>query len=130
MSSAYSLAAIPSTIKLSMLNSGLLSFGKLLLFFLFSTEKYSTGGFPYLLLLTYACVYIDSSMPYYAIPVEPTNISEFLRLCEQRRKFPILYKLEFQAASKVESNSCKYANKRENLEKNQNQKCIAYDYNR
>uniref|UniRef100_A0A336K031 CSON011467 protein n=2 Tax=Culicoides sonorensis TaxID=179676 RepID=A0A336K031_CULSO len=88
MTSAYSLAAIPSTIKL------------------------------------------NSHIPYYAIPEEPISLPEFLRLCDQRKKFPILYKLEFQAASKVESNSCKYALKRENLEKNQNQKCIAYDYNR
>lgn len=26
----------------------------------------------------------------------PIDISEFMKLCEQRRKFPVLYKLEFE----------------------------------
>lgn len=65
-----------------------------------------------------------------AIPDKPISLKLFIKLCEQRRKFPVLYKLEFQTAVKVETNSCKHANRRNNLEKNQNQKCIPYDYNR
>lgn len=30
----------------------------------------------------------------------------------------------------METNSCRHATKKTNLEKNQNQKCIPYDYNR
>lgn len=55
-----------------------------------------------------------------AIPDKPISLKLFLKLCEQRRKFPVLYKLEFQAV-KVETNSCKHANRRNNAEKNQNQ---------
>lgn len=64
-----------------------------------------------------------------AIPDKPISLKLFLKLCDQRRKFPVLYKLEFQAV-KIENNSCKHANRRNNTEKNQNQKCIPYDYNR
>lgn len=64
------------------------------------------------------------------IPDTPTELRHFVKLCEQRRKFPVLYKLEFQTAVKVETNSCRHAIKKINLEKNQNQKCIPYDYNR
>lgn len=51
-----------------------------------------------------------------------------MKLCEQRRKFPVLYKIEFSTA--VETNSCRHATKKINIEKNQNQKTIPYDYNR
>ncbi|XP_029343535.1 receptor-type tyrosine-protein phosphatase kappa isoform X1 [Acyrthosiphon pisum] len=54
----------------------------------------------------------------------------FVKHCDQRRKYPVLYKLEFQAAVKVETHSCRHATKPNNKEKNQNPKCIAYDYNR
>lgn len=65
------------------------------------------------------------------IPDKPIDLKIFVKLCEQRRKFPILYKLEFQTAVKVETNnSCRHANRRNNSEKNQNKKCIPYDFNR
>lgn len=64
------------------------------------------------------------------MPDKPTELRHFAKLCEQRRKFPILYKLEFQTAVKVETNSCKHALRKANALKNQNPKCIPYDYNR
>lgn len=39
-----------------------------------------------------------------------------------------MHNLLFQTA--VETNSCRHATKKINLDKNQNQKCIPYDYNR
>ncbi|XP_015175077.1 PREDICTED: receptor-type tyrosine-protein phosphatase mu isoform X1 [Polistes dominula] len=98
----HSLVSIPSQIKLSMLNSGLISF---------ATEE------------------LSSSMST-TLPTAPTELSQFPKLCELRRKFPVLYRVEFQTAAKVESHSCRHATKPVNKEKNQNQKCIPYDYNR
>ncbi|KAK9891184.1 hypothetical protein WA026_013500 [Henosepilachna vigintioctopunctata] len=60
----------------------------------------------------------------------PIDVSDFVKYCEQRRKWPVLYRLEFQFATKVDSHSCRHGTKKANLEKNQNQKCIPYDYNR
>ncbi|BES90224.1 phosphatase [Nesidiocoris tenuis] len=60
----------------------------------------------------------------------PVDLKNYVKHCEQRRKFPVLYKLEFQTAVKVETQSCRHASKPGNKEKNQNPKCIAYDYNR
>ncbi|XP_029677428.1 receptor-type tyrosine-protein phosphatase kappa isoform X2 [Formica exsecta] len=97
-----SLASIPSQIKLSMLNSGLISFAEEL-----GSSKLST-----------------------TLPTAPTELSQFPKLCELRRKFPVLYRVEFQTATKVETHSCRHATKPANKEKNQNQKCIPYDYNR
>ncbi|CAO1387004.1 unnamed protein product [Diamesa hyperborea] len=95
--STTSLVSIPNSIKLSMLNSGLLSF--------------------------------DENNPLsQTIPDTPTELKFFVKLCEQRRKFPVLYKIEFTTA--VETNSCRHATKKNNLEKNQNQKTVPYDYNR
>ncbi|XP_026473499.1 receptor-type tyrosine-protein phosphatase kappa isoform X1 [Ctenocephalides felis] len=64
------------------------------------------------------------------IPDKPIDLKNYVKLCEQRRKFPVLYKVEFQTAVKVETHSCRHATKKTNLDKNQNQKCIPYDYNR
>ncbi|XP_055320351.1 receptor-type tyrosine-protein phosphatase U isoform X2 [Sitodiplosis mosellana] len=64
------------------------------------------------------------------IPDKPIELHHFVKLCEQRRKFRVLYKLEFQTAVKVETNSCRHALRKNNEQKNQNQKCIPYDYNR
>lgn len=64
------------------------------------------------------------------MPDKPTELRHFGKLCEQRRKFPILYKLEFQTAVKVETNTCRHASRKANAHKNQNPKCIPYDYNR
>uniref|UniRef100_A0A182TC02 Tyrosine-protein phosphatase domain-containing protein n=1 Tax=Anopheles maculatus TaxID=74869 RepID=A0A182TC02_9DIPT len=105
--SSTSLVSIPNTIKLSMLNSGLLSLDKV---------KLSAR---------------DEKNPLsQTMPDKPTELRHFAKLCEQRRKFPILYKLEFQTAVKVETNSCKHALRKANALKNQNPKCIPYDYNR
>lgn len=32
------------------------------------------------------------------IPDKPIELRHFVKLCEQRRKFPVLYKLEFQVS--------------------------------
>ncbi|KPJ04012.1 Receptor-type tyrosine-protein phosphatase kappa [Papilio xuthus] len=64
------------------------------------------------------------------IPDRPVELKNFPKLCEQRRKFPVLYKLEFQMAVKVETHACRHAAKKTNLHKNQNQKVLPYDYNR
>ncbi|XP_054279293.1 receptor-type tyrosine-protein phosphatase kappa-like [Macrosteles quadrilineatus] len=64
------------------------------------------------------------------IPSKPVEIKNFVKHCDQRRKFPVLYKVEFQTACKVETHSCRHALKPANKEKNQNPKCIPYDYNR
>ncbi|XP_017775196.1 PREDICTED: receptor-type tyrosine-protein phosphatase kappa isoform X1 [Nicrophorus vespilloides] len=99
LSATNSLVNIPSTIKLSMLNSGLLS----------CNENGTT--------LT-------------TIIEKPIELKNYVKFCDRRRKFPVLYKLEFQIAVKVEQHSCRHGTKKANLEKNQNQRCIPYDYNR
>ncbi|CAG9124135.1 unnamed protein product [Plutella xylostella] len=99
-SGTTSLVSIPNTIKLSMLNSGLISFAD------------------------------ENGSIQETIPDRPVDLKSFPKLCEQRRKFPVLYKLEFQTAVKVETHSCRHATKKTNLHKNQNQKVIPYDYNR
>ncbi|KAK7864317.1 hypothetical protein R5R35_009570 [Gryllus longicercus] len=65
-----------------------------------------------------------------SLPDKPIDLKNYPRMCELRRKFPVLYKVEFQSAAKVETHSCRHAMKPANKEKNQNQKCIPYDYNR
>ncbi|XP_037044078.1 receptor-type tyrosine-protein phosphatase kappa isoform X2 [Bradysia coprophila] len=107
LSATSSLVSIPNTIKLSMLNSGLLSFEKVKLEARDENNSLSKS-----------------------VPDKPIELRHFVKLCEQRRKFPVLYKLEFQTAVKVETNSCKHGCRKNNEEKNQNQKCIPYDYNR
>ncbi|XP_059059071.1 receptor-type tyrosine-protein phosphatase kappa isoform X2 [Achroia grisella] len=99
-SGTTSLVSIPNSIKLTMLNSGLISF---------ADENGSISE---------------------TIPDRPVEIKNFPKLCEQRRKFPVLYKLEFQTAVKVEVHSCRHGTRKTNLLKNQNQKVIPYDYNR
>lgn len=101
------IVSIPNTIKLSMLNSGLLSFDRIKLEARDENNSLSK-----------------------TIPMGPIDIRHFLKLCDLRRKFPVLYKLEFQTAAKVETNTCRHALKKNNQEKNQNPKCIPYDYNR
>lgn len=100
-SAASSIGSIPNQIKLSMLNSGLLPAN--------TFENGSVGA---------------------TISSAPIDVKDYVKYCEQRRKFPVLYKLEFQIAVKVESHSSRHAIKKANLEKNQNQRCIPYDYNR
>ncbi|XP_055836626.1 receptor-type tyrosine-protein phosphatase mu isoform X2 [Episyrphus balteatus] len=105
--SSGNLVSFPSAIKLSMLNSGLLSFDKIRLEVRDEHNSLSR-----------------------AMPSTPVSLRKFLKLCEQRRKFPVLYKLEFMTAIKVEGNTCRHATKKHNQIKNQNPKCIPYDYNR
>ncbi|CAL8108511.1 unnamed protein product [Orchesella dallaii] len=99
-----SLMSIPNAVKLSMLSSGFISINKV------SKE--------------------DNRMLSSSLPKKPVNKEQFLRLCEERRKFPVLYKVEFQIACKNEAFSTRHASKASNKEKNQNQKTIPYDYNR
>ncbi|KAK9731007.1 Protein-tyrosine phosphatase [Popillia japonica] len=99
ISAANSLVSVPNTIKLSMLNSGLLS----------SNENNSLTT---------------------TIEDKPIDLKDFIKFCDQKRKFPVLYKLEFQLAVKVETHSSKQGFKKANIEKNQNQKLVPYDYNR
>ncbi|CAH1640174.1 unnamed protein product [Spodoptera littoralis] len=99
-SGTTSLVSIPNSIKLPMLNSGLISL---------ADENGSISE---------------------TIPDRPVELKNFPKLCDQRRKYPVLYKLEFQTAVKVETHSCRHATKKTNSHKNQNQKVIPYDYNR
>ncbi|ODM95357.1 Receptor-type tyrosine-protein phosphatase kappa, partial [Orchesella cincta] len=99
-----SLMSIPNAVKLSMLSSGFISINKV------SKE--------------------DNRMLSSSLPKKPVTKEQFLRLCEERRKFPVLYKVEFQIACKNEAFSSRHASKPANKEKNQNQKTIPYDYNR
>nr|XP_032519414.1 receptor-type tyrosine-protein phosphatase kappa isoform X1 [Danaus plexippus plexippus] len=103
-----SLVSIPNSIKLTMLNSGLISFERVT----FKPETDENGS-------------ISET-----IPDRPVELKNFPKLCEQRRKFPVLYKLEFQTAIKVETHACRHAQKKTNSHKNQNQKVTPYDYNR
>ncbi|XP_066954570.1 receptor-type tyrosine-protein phosphatase kappa isoform X2 [Macrobrachium rosenbergii] len=65
-----------------------------------------------------------------AMPTKPTDSRDFPRLCAEHRKYPILYKVEFQMAIKVEPHSIRHALKETNECKNQNKRSLAYDYNR
>lgn len=33
-----------------------------------------------------------------AIPAKPVEVKNYVKHCEQRRKFPVLYKVEFQVS--------------------------------
>ncbi|XP_055381732.1 receptor-type tyrosine-protein phosphatase kappa [Condylostylus longicornis] len=101
-----SLVSLPSAIKLSMLNSGLISIDKV------QIEVKEKNAL---------------SM---AMPDRPVDLKHFLKLCEQRRKFPVLFKLEYQIATKADNNTCRHAMRKNNSIKNQYQKCVPYDYNR
>lgn len=101
---ATGLVSIQNHIKLSMLNNGLLKTSN------FNDENASAN-------MT-------------SIPDNPIELKDYIKMCDKRRKFPVIYKLEFEIAIKVETHSCRHGTKKTNLEKNQNQKCIPYDYNR
>ncbi|CAH0551471.1 unnamed protein product [Brassicogethes aeneus] len=102
ISAANSFVSIPNTIKLSMLNTGLLP-----------TSKFSHD---------------ENGMTLSAD--KPIDLRDFMKICDHHRKFSVLYKLEFEIAIKVEAHSCRHGTRKANLEKNQNQRCIPYDYNR
>ncbi|XP_069987585.1 receptor-type tyrosine-protein phosphatase kappa isoform X3 [Penaeus vannamei] len=65
-----------------------------------------------------------------AIPTKPINSGDLEKICAEHRKYPILYKVEFQMATKVECHSMRHALKESNELKNQNKRVLPYDYNR
>jgi len=42
-----------------------------------------------------------------AIPAKPVEVKNYIKHCEQRRKFPVLYKVEFQVSSHLVCNALK-----------------------
>lgn len=121
--STTSLVSIPNSIKLSMLNSGLLSFGKDLIVINFTISchnklsivsisdkvKLSARGKVLINLLKpikqFQLINLwisDENNPLsQTIPDTPTELKFFVKLCEQRRKFPVLYKIEFTVSASV-----------------------------
>merc|ERR1719464_281627 len=92
----------PGTLKLQMMNTGLIPIKK-------AENDQRTSGF-------------------YAKPV---SIGDFTKHCAQRRKYPVLLKLEFNNAIKErEIQPSRHGTKKVNLEKNQNPRCVPFDYNR
>merc|ERR1719394_2391009 len=56
---------------------------------------------------------------------------DFVRHCAQRRKYPVLLKVEFNNAVKENNtHSLRHGAKKSNIEKNQNPRIIPYDFNR
>ncbi|XP_023319121.1 receptor-type tyrosine-protein phosphatase kappa isoform X2 [Trichogramma pretiosum] len=100
LKSGISLASIPAHIRLTMLNSGLLSF---------AVEEMKLGP---------------------TLPMTPIPLDSFLTICDIRRKFPVLYRVEYQEGTRAKPHTSKAANKEINKHKNTNSKCIPYDYNR
>jgi len=61
----------------------------------------------------------------------PVPETDFVRHCAQRRKYPILLKVEFNNAVKENNtHSLRHGAKKSNIEKNQNPRIIPYDFNR
>ncbi|XP_042204541.1 receptor-type tyrosine-protein phosphatase kappa-like isoform X3 [Homarus americanus] len=75
-------------------------------------------------------MYAEEDKAIGAIPTKPMDSKDLPRICSQHRRYPILYKVEFQMASKVEPHSLRHALKEANELKNTNKRSIAYDYNR
>ncbi|XP_076054228.1 receptor-type tyrosine-protein phosphatase kappa-like isoform X3 [Oratosquilla oratoria] len=75
-------------------------------------------------------LYAEEEKAVGALPANPIPVSDFFNICAQHRKYPILYKMEFQMGTKVEAHSMRHALKEANDPKNQNKKIIPYDYNR
>lgn len=70
----------------------------------------------------------DVTVQLYEKPVPETD---FVRHCAQRRKYPVLLKVEFNNAIKENSSqTLRHATKKANMEKNQNPRIIPYDFNR
>jgi len=62
---------------------------------------------------------------------KPVPENDFVRHCTQRRKYPVLLKVEFNNGVKENNNtSLRHGVKKSNLEKNQNPRIIPYDFNR
>ncbi|XP_065569831.1 receptor-type tyrosine-protein phosphatase kappa-like isoform X2 [Artemia franciscana] len=98
-SASTSFGSIPTTIKLSMLNTGLLSFA-------------------------------EESGALAAIADKSVELKDFPKHYDQRKKFPVLLKAEFQTACKVEGHAFRHGSRPKNSVKNQNKKIVPYDYNR
>merc|ERR1712137_1035254 len=57
--------------------------------------------------------------------------NDFVGHCIQRRKYPVLLKMEFNNAVRENSqHSLRHGSKKTNMEKNQNPRIIPYDFNR
>jgi len=70
----------------------------------------------------------DVTIQLYEKPVPETD---FVKHCAQRRKYPVLLKVEFNNGVKENSqNSMRHASKKSNMERNQNPRVIPYDFNR
>jgi len=70
----------------------------------------------------------DVTVQLYEKPVPETD---FVKHCAQRRKYPVLLKVEFNNGVKENTtNSLRHASKKTNMEKNQNPRIIPYDFNR
>jgi len=70
----------------------------------------------------------DVTVQLYEKPVPETD---FVKHCAQRRKYPVLLKVEFNNG--IKENTChslRHATKKTNMEKNQNPRIIPYDFNR
>jgi len=94
--------SFPGKIKLSMMNTGLIPIKK-------AENDQATVGF-------------------YAKPVA---IGDFQKHCAQRRKYPVLLKLEFNNAIKErEVQPSRVGTRKGNIEKNQNPRIVPYDHNR
>jgi len=94
--------SFPGKLKLSMMNTGLIPIKK-------AENDQATVGF-------------------YAKPV---SIGDFQKHCVQRRKYPVLLKLEFNNAIKeTEVQPTRAAARKGNIEKNQNPRIVPYDHNR
>ncbi|CAL4064438.1 unnamed protein product [Meganyctiphanes norvegica] len=66
-----------------------------------------------------------------SITVKPVTGEQFVRVCLEHIKYPVLYKVEFQIAAKIDQqHAIRHAYKEGNIEKNQNKKVVPYDYNR
>jgi len=62
---------------------------------------------------------------------KPTPENDFVGHCIQRRKYPVLLKMEFNNAVRENSqHSLRHGSKKTNMEKNQNPRIIPYDFNR
>jgi len=62
---------------------------------------------------------------------KPVPENDFVRHCVQRRKYPVLLKMEFNNAVKENNqHSLRHGSKKANMEKNQNPRIIPYDFNR
>merc|ERR1712038_1668089 len=70
----------------------------------------------------------ESNVQLYEKPV-PEN--DFVQHCIQRRKYPVLLKMEFNNAVRENNqHSLRHGSKKANMEKNQNPRIIPYDFNR